>query len=113
MSGAGSFSLGPSATINSNVTIQSEPAGAAQGQVCGSTVKGSLTLQSNASAVQVGAPSSCAGNAVGGSFVVQQNTGSMGIFSNTITGNLVCQNNSSITGSGNSAQLKQGQCAGF
>jgi hypothetical protein len=115
MNSGGTFSIGPSAAINGSLTIQAGPAGSAQNQVCGANVKGNATLQSNAGAVQIGSavPSACAGNTIGGNLVVQQNTGSIGVFANAVTGNLVCQNNSSITGNGNTARLKEGQCAGF
>ena len=115
MSNGQTFSIGPGATINGSVTIQSEPATAAPSQIYGTTVKGSLTLQTNGGAIQIGSgnASTCAGNAVGGNTTVQVNTGSMAVSANTIKGVLVCQSNSSITGSGNVAALKQGQCAGF
>ena len=74
-----------------------------------------MTLQSNGGAIQVGSatPANCAGNTVGGNVVVQQNTGAVAVYGNKIRGILVCQGNSSIAGTGNTAPLKQGQCAGF
>jgi len=115
MNGGGGFSIGPSATIGGNVTIQSEPSSAAQSQVCGATVKGNLTLQSDGGPVQLGSttPANCGGNTIGGNMTIQQNTAAVGVFNNLIGGNLSCQNNTSITGSGNKATQKQGQCAGF
>jgi hypothetical protein len=35
------------------------------------------------------------------------------VFDNQVANNLQCQNNTSITGSGNTAEQKQGQCASF
>ncbi len=115
MNNGGNFSIGPAATITGSLTIQAGPAGSAQNQACGTTIRGNATLQSNGGAIQIGSasPAACAGNTIGGNLVLQQNTGSTGIFDNTVTGNLVCQNNSSITGAGNTAQLRLGQCAAF
>jgi len=115
INGGGTFSIGPSTSIGGNLTIQSVLAGAAQSQVCGTTVKGNVTVQNDGVSVQVGSAnsSSCAGNVVTGNLQLQQNTGSLLVFDNTVTGNLQCQNNSSISGMGNTAKQKQGQCTGF
>jgi hypothetical protein len=43
----------------------------------------------------------------------QNNIGSTQVFSNVITAALQCQGNTSITGGGNTALSKQGQCAKF
>jgi hypothetical protein len=44
---------------------------------------------------------------------VQGNTGSAQVTSNKVTGTLLCQSNTSITGSGDTAAKLQGQCASF
>ena len=128
----GTFSI--MATINGNLQIQ-DTTGAAQNQVCGTTVRGNLQFQNNATGVQLGSSSSsCAGNTIGGNLQVQNNTGSTAIFdstvggnlqdqnntaptqvfNNTVKGNLQCSNDSSITGGGNTVGgNKQGQCATF
>ncbi len=131
----GPFSVGPAAVINGNLQIQNDQAGMASSQVCGSTVKGDLQFQNNGSPVMIGwAAPWCAGNVIGGNLQVQNNTASIAIFNNTVGGNvqvqnntastqvrnnivkhdLQCQNNSpAITGGGNTAAQKQGQCSAF
>jgi hypothetical protein len=43
----------------------------------------------------------------------QNNSAPTQVFYNIVGGILQCQNNASITGAGNTARLKQGQCAAF
>ena len=109
-------------------------AGTAPSQVCRATVKGNLWFRNNRTGVQIGSASpSCAGNAINGNLEVQDSTGFTAIFGNTVLGNLEdlnnagptqvfdntvtnnlqCQDNRSITGGGNTAGLKEGQCAAF
>jgi hypothetical protein len=128
----GSFSVGPSATIGGNLQIQNLPAGGSTDQVCGATVRGSLTVQNSATPVQIGSGSGCAGNSVGGNLQVQSNSAATAIYSNSVTGFITdinntgasqvftnvssvlqCSGNTSITGAGNRAITKQGQCARF
>jgi len=150
----GNFTIGPSTTINGNLTIQSLPKSTTANQVCGSTVTGSLVYQSDGAPVLIGSgTTSCAGNiikgnlqvasnsaavtlygnnvtgsiqvqsnpgattingnSVGVSVQVQSNTGATQVFTNIITNALQCQSNSLITGGGNRAAVKQGQCAQF
>jgi hypothetical protein len=133
--GGGALSIGPRATVDGNLQIQNVPASAGPSQVCGATVKGNLSAQDNAAAVQIGSSSpGCQGNTISGNLQVQDNSGATTIYgntvsgnvedqsntgatqviNNTVSGNLVCQGNTSITGSGNTANgQKQGQCAGF
>jgi len=134
VTGGGTFAIGPSSAINGNLQIQSIPVGTAQNQVCGTTVTGNLQFHNNGTAVQIGsASSSCAGNTIGGNLQVDNNTGSTAIFNNTVAGNLQdqdnvgstqvvnntithnlqCGGNTLITGGGNTASQKQGQCAAF
>ena len=130
----GAVSIGPGSTIGGNLQIQSLPGGSGPNQVCGTTVHGDLQLQNNLSAILIGAgPIACAGNIVGGNLQVQNNSGATTIVGNTVTGNLddqgntgptqvfsnvvgndlTCQQDSVITGGGNTAKSKQGQCAQF
>ena len=114
INGNGTFSVGPSTTINGNLRVQNIPSGNATNQICDATVKGDLQFENNGTAVQIGSPSpSCVGNIIGGNLQVQNNTASMRVFINIVGNNLQCQQNSSITGSGNTAGQKQGQCAAF
>jgi hypothetical protein len=73
----------------------------------GNNVTGSLQVQSNSGATTIN------GNTVGVSLQDQSNTGATQIFNNVITNALQCQSNSAITGGGNIAASKQGQCAKF
>jgi len=130
---AGSFSIGPTVNLWANLLAQNLAAGTGPDQVCGTTIWGSLFFQNSAAPIQIGSTTSCAGNVVGGNVQVQNNsgatvidsntvysnvvdqnnTGATQVFSNTISHNLTCSGNTSITGGGNKAQRKQGQCAGF
>ena len=129
ITGGGAFSL--AGRIGGNLQIQNLPAGGAN-QVCGAIVIGNLVFQSNDSGVWIGS-NSCAGNTVGGDLQVQSNTAAVQVWSNTVGGNLQvqknngslavftnnvksslqCGGNASITGGGNTAGQKQGQCAAF
>lgn len=74
--------------------------------ISGNTVTGNLQDEDNSAATQV------IGNTVRGNLQVQGNTGSPTEVSGNVVGNsLQCQNNASISGGGNSAGKKQGQCA--
>jgi hypothetical protein len=132
--GGGSFTLGPSLTIMGDLQIQNLPNGPPN-MICGANVIGSVQLQNNGTAVQIGYQSSCAGNRIGGSLQVanssasastaivgnsvggnlqvQNNAASTQVFNNTVSNNLACQNNKIITGGGNTAKQKQGQCRSF
>ncbi len=131
----GAVSVRPGTVIGGNLVIQNIPgAAAAASQVCGSTVKGSVTLQNNGIPVAIGSNSLlCPGNAISGNLVSQNNVaptamqhnsvkgnlqdqnngGGTEVFDNIVTDNLQCQNNSRIFGGTNTAGQKQGQCAGF
>ncbi len=135
INGGGTFTIGPGTTIGNNLQIQSIPSGSGQNQVCGTTVDGNLQFQSNGTAVLIGStnPFSCAGNTIDGNLEVQSNsaattvdgntvkgnltdqsnTGPTQVFNNAVGNNLACHQNSSITGGGNTAGSKKGQCAAF
>jgi hypothetical protein len=123
-------------TINSSLQVLSLPTSTTVSQACSSHIKGSVQVQSNGSPVDIGATSGCAGNQIDGSLQVQSNSaqtqlvanhvnGSLQdnsnnaaspasqVISNIIVGALQCSGNSSITGSGNTASVKQGQCSTF
>jgi len=150
----GTFSITSGSSIAGDLKIQGTPASSATSEVCGTLVKGDLTVQNNGTAVLVGATDgSCPGNTVQGSVTVQgnsaqitvvdntisdnltvqsnatntvvngntvrgnlvdkNNTGGTQVFTDQITGVLQCSGNTSITGGGNTASSKQGQCAIF
>ncbi len=73
----------------------------------GNKVSGSIQVQSNSGATIID------GNTVGVSLQDQSNTGATQVFTNVIANALQCQSNTSITGGGNTAPTKQGQCAKF
>jgi len=151
-------------TVTGNVNISGTATGSdATGpiQICGATVKGNLTIQTDSSPITLGG-TSCGTTAVGnnlvgnnlivqsdsgavsitsvnvnGNLTVQSNTGTVLVSGSTVSGNLqvqnntdaaanatqvlnnqvsqnlVCSGNTSITGQGNTAKSKQGQCATF
>jgi YVTN family beta-propeller protein len=197
ITGPSTFMFTPGTTIDGNLQVQNLPAGTAQNQICGTTVKGVLQFQNNGTAILIGtsgppAPAcpadtvngdiqaqqdtaaiTIAGDTVGGVLQAQQDSGALNITGNTIgadvqlqedsgttvftgnhvgsvlqvqnntgttnvTGNTVtsivqvqnntaptqvftnsigfllqCENNTSITGGGNTAEIKQGQCVTF
>jgi hypothetical protein len=73
----------------------------------GGKITGNLEVQ-NDSAI-----SDISGVTVSNDMHIQNNTGAVQVFNNTIGNNLQCANNSSITGGGNTAKQKQGQCSAF
>jgi hypothetical protein len=91
------------------------------------TISGELQVQLNAGAVvteydsvtgQMQIISNAGGdvasyNTVGGNLQIESNLGSSQVFSNTVASDLQCGGNAAITGGGNKAKLKQGQCASF
>jgi len=112
--GGGTYALGPSLSIWSTLSVQNVPSGSAQNTICGVNVNGSLYFDGNGTAAQIGSSSgSCPGNQIGGDLEVDSNTASVQVFDNTVRDNLTCSGNSSVTGSGNTAKHKQGQCSSF
>jgi hypothetical protein len=76
--------------------------------IYGNSVAGNLHLQNNQSATQIYS------NNVGKNLLLQGNSGSTQVFSNIVVDNLHCENNSSISGGGNTAKKKKkGQCESF
>jgi len=130
--GTGSITTGPSVTINGNVLLQNIVASAAPSQICGTQIQGNATVQTNAAAVHIGS-ASCGGNLINGNLAVlnnagattivgnsvgtnltdQGNTGPTQVSGNTVGSHLACQGNTTITGGGNTAAQKQGQCSTF
>jgi sugar lactone lactonase YvrE/uncharacterized protein (DUF2345 family) len=93
----------------------------------GNTVSGSLQVESNSAAVTMDnnkvtgslqvlsntGATTLDGNTVGGSLQDESNPGATQVISNVITAALQCSSNTTITGSGNTAASKTGQCAKF
>ena len=112
--GGAAFSITDGTTVSGNLSIQSVAAGATGNRVCGSKIAGNLSVSSNAAPVTVGAPDiSCPGSSFANNVTLQDNTALVKIYDNQVQKNLACTNNLSITGGGNQAQAKNGQCSGF
>ncbi len=130
----GTFSIGPPVTIKGNFTMLATPKSALQNQLCGAAISGNLVVESNGSPVLLGSgTSACPGNTVSGNVSVSCNRAPTSIYNNTVGGSLLdvgnlqltqvfsnhikgllsCSANSTITGGGNTATKKQGQCASF
>jgi len=111
--GSAGFSIN-GGSISGNVTIQNVASGANGNQVCGANVTGNLNLNTNAVPINVGSiANQCLGNKVGGNLGISLNTGPVQVYNNAIGNNLSCTGNTSITGAGNVAQKKGGQCSAF
>ena len=132
--GGGTYSIGPSTTVKGNVAILATTASAMQNQVCGASIAGGLTFSANQAPVAIGSSSAaCPGNVIAGNLVVSANLAATAVYNNTVGGNLLdqlnlrptqvfnnrvtgilsCSGDTSITGGGNTAIKKQGQCANF
>jgi hypothetical protein len=113
--GNAAFSVGEGSHVGGNLTIQNVSSAASNNRVCGARVGTNLSVNTNATAVAVGAADivDCPGNVVGGNLSVQGNTGATTIYNNAISKNLVCSSNTLITGGGNVANKKQNQCSAF
>ncbi len=91
-------------TVNGNLQVQNNTGST---QINGNTVSGNVQVENNTASTQAN------GNTVGGNLQIENNTVSTQVFSNAVKGNLQCENNASITGEGNTASQKQGQCSDF
>lgn len=113
--GSAAFSLGQGTVIEGNLAIQNVASGVSMNQICGAKLMGNVLVYGNATPFQLGSasPDSCPGNLVGGNLAVNSNTAAGGVFNNDVTKNLSCGSNTSITGGGDMARSKQGQCATF
>ena len=103
INGGGTFNIGPSSTtattIKGNLTIQSLPKSTTADQVCGTTVTGSLVVQSDGTPILIGnsGSPSCAGNTIKGSLQVASNSASITMDGNSVTGSIQVQSNSGAT----------------
>lgn len=93
----------PGSTVRGNLQAIGNSAEVA---IADNMVTGNLQDQSNSASTQLD------GNTIGGNLQLQNNTGASTEVSGNVVGkNLQCDNNASISGGGNSAKKKQGQCA--
>ncbi len=130
----GTFSVGPGVTIKGNFSVLEPPKSTVQSTVCGASIGGDLQVLESGTPVVIGSgTSSCAGNTITGSLNVSGNNATTSIYNNTVGGSLLdlanakptqvfsnhiggslsCLADSTITGGGNTAILKLGQCAKF
>lgn len=129
----GAFAIGSGTTIKGNVSALNLGKSAAQNTICGATIGGSLQVVASFTPIAIGNGSTCPGNAIGSSLSVTANDAAIAIygntvggsltdslnfqptqvFSNRIKGSLTCTADAGITGGGNTAAVKTGQCAGF
>ncbi|HEV7137196.1 MAG TPA: DUF5666 domain-containing protein [Steroidobacteraceae bacterium] len=109
--GAGTVSILAATHIEGNLQIQDLPSGSAAIQICGAAIDRNLQYQNNGAAVTIGGDSGCAGNTIGGNLQINDNSAPAVILDNAVSGNLQCENDASVSGGGNSARKKQGQCA--
>ena len=115
IAGNSTFSIGPSVTLGGGVVIALLFPPSSQSEICGASIKGGLLLSLNSSPVTVGnGGASCPGNTIGGAVEVLDNGGAVALTGNSITGNLTCAGNASISGGGNTVSgRKLGQCTSF
>jgi hypothetical protein len=112
--GASGFSLGPGSAIAGTLSIQNVASGLTASQICQAIVSGNLEISDNAIPIQIGNPqNSCSGSFFLKNVDISGNTGSVTFYDNTVVKNLTCSANTSITGGGNTARQKGGQCAKF
>ena len=111
--GSSAFSIGTGTTIGKNLSLQNIASGVSMNQVCGTKVAGSVTVYANATPVQLGSTGvTCPGNSFGG-VSVTYDSAATDVYNNKVAKNLSCSNNASISGGGNNANKKLGQCASF
>jgi hypothetical protein len=76
-------------------------------EIYGNSISGNLHVNNDSAETQV------YNNSVGNNLVLEGNGGSTQVFNNTVLNDLQCDTNSTITGGGNTAKKKQGQCKSF
>jgi FG-GAP-like repeat/Bacterial Ig-like domain (group 3)/FG-GAP repeat len=105
----GVIAIGAGTSIHGNVTISGL---SGSSSVCGAAMTGTVTVGPNTAPLVFGNPPSCAGNSIKGGITFNGNS-SVAVFANTMSGTLACTGNTSITGGGNTANSKTGQCTTF
>ena len=115
IAGASTFTLGPAATINGSLGVGLVARGTTTDQVCGVTVLHDFGVAGDASPLQIGSASaaSCADNTIRGNATIDVNPPAIAFYGNSVTGTLSCLAKKSITGGGNTAKRKLGQCTAF
>jgi uncharacterized repeat protein (TIGR03803 family) len=111
----GTYNLGPSLAISSKLEVSNVPSGSTTNNICGVNVNGSFYYDANGSPAQIGSSAgSCPGNTIGGDLEFDSNTSSVQGFNNKVNSNINCSGNTgTLTGGGNTASSKNGQCSSF
>ena len=129
----GTFAISSGSSIKGNFAVLDLGKSSAQNTICGSSVGGNLQVVASFTPIAIGNGTSCPGNTITGSLTVTANDAAIAmygntiggsltdtanfqatqVFSNNIKGSLTCSADVSITGGGNTAKVKTGQCAKF
>jgi hypothetical protein len=105
--GGSAFSIGPGTTINGNLSITNVASGSSTSRICQARVAGNLQVSNNAIPIAIGLPEAfCYPNYFGKNVEIQGNTAPIAFNDNTVAKSLSCSNNSSISGSGNTAERR-------
>jgi beta-glucosidase len=91
----------------------SDPQASGTNLLCGTTVGGDVQIVGSGPSAGWNIGGVCGGNTVGGDLQFNGNQGASTITGNTIAGDLKCAGNGAVSGNGNTASRKRGQCAGF
>ena len=114
ITGPSEFSISADSEIGGVLSINNVGSEVSSNALCGSRVTDNLLVYDNAAPIEIGSPqTSCPGNVMGQLGVIMNNTGPIRVYNNKIAKTLNCTGNLSITGRGNSAQVKEGQCIPF
>jgi hypothetical protein len=130
----GTFAVGSGTSIKGNMAVLNLGKSAAQNTICGAAIGGTLQVVASFTPIAIGnGTASCPGNSIGSSLTATANDAAIAIygntiggsltdtanfqptqiFSNNIKGSLTCTADVSITGGGNTAKVKTGECAKF
>ena len=107
----GSFQFNNS-QIGHDLHIQHSEPGIAPDTVCGTNIGHDAHVENNTAPISFAARSCTTGNRIGHDMHVENNS-SVQVFHDVVQHNLECMNDASISGGGDSASRKAGQCASF
>jgi len=110
----GTVNVSAYSAVNGSFHLKRTPA-LSVSSICNSTLYGSLTLEDNEGSIAIGgkAGSACTGNVVGRELQIIGDRGAITVENNVVTDELECYWNRSISGSGNTADEKRGECRAF
>jgi hypothetical protein len=112
--GRSAFSIDQGSEITGTLGIRKDVSRSSTNQICGAKLDGNVVVSTNATPIQIGSSDvSCTGNSFGGNLVIDGNTAATTVYNNTVGKILSCAGNTSITGGGDSAHTRRGQCSAF